>query len=74
MEVMADCAAAIALVDMAAQGRSAASDDGAPRLGLAAGERMPGKVGLPLFAAQDVGQLDAAASGHYLRPRGQFGQ
>lgn len=57
--------AGIALLDMAAQRFGATGDDGAPCLGLARGERVLGKVGLPVLA-EEVGQLNPAAVGHGL--------
>lgn len=63
---MAHRAAVGALENMPAQCNGAAGNDGAPRLGLGTGERMRGKIVLPV-RAEDVGQLDAAAAGHALR-------
>lgn len=61
-------AAGVAAVDMPAQRRRAAGDDGAPCLGLRTGERMRGKVVLPV-RREDIGQLQPAWRRHPLPGR-----
>lgn len=51
------------LLDMAAQCFDATGDNRAPRLGLAARERMRGQIGRAM-GAKDLGQFHPAAAGH----------
>jgi len=51
------------LLDMPAECLGAAGNDGAPCLGLSARERMRSQI-RSAMGAEDVGQLNQAASGH----------